>query len=113
MADAAIIPPITVEPRTRRATAPEPVANQSGKQSKDESKGRHQDRSQTQTRAFERGVEQRLALFVFVLGELDDQDRVFRGQTDEHDQPDLRVDVVLHSAQPECEERAEHRDRGA
>ena len=30
IAEAAIIPPITVEPRTRRATAPEPVANQSG-----------------------------------------------------------------------------------
>lgn len=29
MTDATIIPPMTVEPRTRRATAPEPLANQS------------------------------------------------------------------------------------
>ncbi len=31
MSKAAIIPPMTVEPSTRRATAPEPVANQSGR----------------------------------------------------------------------------------
>jgi hypothetical protein len=34
MADVAIISPITVEPSTRRATAPEPLANQSGRQPK-------------------------------------------------------------------------------
>src|SRR6266566_1247593 len=32
--EAAIIPPITVEPSTRRATAPEPLANQSGRRPK-------------------------------------------------------------------------------
>ena len=34
IADAAIIPPMTVEPRMRRATAPEPVANHNGKSPK-------------------------------------------------------------------------------
>ena len=34
MAEAAIIPPMTVEPSTRRATAPEPLANQSGERPK-------------------------------------------------------------------------------
>ena len=113
MPEAAIIPPITVEPRIRRATAPEPLANQNGRQPEDERERSHQDRAQAQSRAFERGVEQRFAFFVFVLGEFDDQNRIFRGQTDEHDQTDLRVNVVFHSAQPEREERAEHRDRRA
>ena len=35
------------------------------------------------------------ALLKFVLGELDDEDRVFRGQADEHDEPNLRVHIVF------------------
>src|SRR2546430_4111018 len=79
--------------------------------SKDERKRSHQDGSQAQARAFERGVEQRFAFFVFVLGKLNNKDRVLRSQTDEHDQTDLGVDVVLHATPPERRERAEHGDR--
>ena len=43
-----------------------------------------------------------LPLLVFVLGELDDQDGVLGGQADQHDQADLRVDIVLvDGAHPE------------
>ena len=35
------------------------------------------------------------------LGELDDQDGVLRGQADQHDQADLREDIVFHAAQQE------------
>mgnify|MGYP003693543213 CR=1 FL=1 len=35
-----------------------------------------------ETRAFECGVEERFAFFVFVLGEFDDKDRVLRRQAD-------------------------------
>jgi hypothetical protein len=41
------------------------------------------------------GVSQRLALFVFVLCELDDQNRVLGGKPDQHHQADLRVDIVF------------------
>ena len=97
----------------RRATAPEPVANHNGSIPKMKCKGSHQDRTKTQTRAFQRRVEQRFALFVFVLGEFDDEDRVLRGQSDQHDQTDLRVNIIFHPAQPKRKERAEHRDRCA
>ena len=66
-----------------------------------------------QPRAFQRRIEKRFAFFVFGLGEFDNENGVFRGETDQHDKTDLRIDIVFHSAQPEREERAEHRDRGA
>ena len=81
--------------------------------SEDKCERSHEDRSQAQTRALKRGVDEWFAFFVFVLGEFDDKDRVFSGQSDEHDETDLRVDVVLHPAQPKRRERAEHRDRRA
>src|SRR6266513_5164182 len=63
----------------------------------DERKRSHQDRAKTEARAFEGSVEERFAFLVFVLGKFDDKDRVLRGQADEHDQTDLRVNIVLHS----------------
>ena len=61
----------------------------------DEGKRGHQNRPQAQPGAFERGVRQRLSFFEFVLGELDDQNRVLRRQADEHHQPDLRVNIIF------------------
>ena len=51
-----------------------------------------------------------LAFFVFVLGELDDQDGVLGGEADQHDEADLRVDVVFKASQPERGVRAEDGD---
>jgi hypothetical protein len=31
-----------------------------------------------------------------VLGKLDDQNRILGSQADEHDQPNLRIDIALH-----------------
>ena len=65
---------------------------------------------------FERGRDRILALVTQHLGELDDQDGVLRGQPDQHDQADLREDVV-HVAlrrpprHAEAEVRAEGRER--
>ena len=53
------------------------------------------DGPQTEPSAFERRIHQRLSFFEFVLGELDDQDCVFCGQSDEHDQADLRVNIAF------------------
>ena len=110
---AASIPPMTVVPMIRRATAPDPDARPERDAAEDEGEGGHDDRPQTQARAFERGFHEWLAAFVFELGELDDQDGVLRRETDEHDEADLRVDVVLHSPRPKRGERAEDGDRRA
>src|SRR4029077_6704816 len=42
----------------------------------------------------------------------DDQDRILTSEPDEHNEPDLREDVVLHGAQPDTVDRTEqtHRD---
>ena len=60
----------------------------------DEREGRHQDRPEPQPGRFERGRHRILALLAQHLRELDDQDRVLRRQADQHDQADLREDVV-------------------
>ena len=111
MAEAAIIPPMTVEPRMRRATAPEPLANHNGIIPKINAKeviriGRRRKRAPSRV-ASSSG----LPFSYSSLGEFNNQDGVLCGQSDEHDQSDLRVDIVFHPAQPKREERAEHRDR--
>jgi len=47
-----------------------------------------------------------------LFSEFDDQDRVLTSEPDEHNEPDLREDVVLHRAEPDTVDRAEqtHRD---
>ncbi len=77
-------------------------------------------------RALERRICERLTLFIFVFGELDDQDGVLGGQTDEHDQPNLRINIVFdlnqvrrykitehHAAQPKYGERSKNSHRRA
>ena len=50
---------------------------------------------------------------VVLLGELDDQDGVLRGETHEGDDADLDIDVVLKAGQGDAEESAEDTDRQA
>ena len=54
-----------------------------------------------------------LPAHVFLACELDDQDGVLGGQSDEHDQSDLRVDVVLQATRGERQKAAKDRDRRA
>src|SRR6267154_1816383 len=110
---AASMPPMTVVPMIWRAT-------------EYECERRHQNRSQTKPGAFERRIRQRLSFLVLALGKLDDQNRVLRCQADEHDQSDLRVDIVLdldqvgrqenaqeYAAQPKDSKGSEDRHGGA
>src|SRR5579875_201458 len=91
--------------RARALRAPQRNAAQ------DEREGGHQDGPQTDAGAGERGFFDALAaLFVFALGEFDNQDRVLGGEADEHDETDLRVDVVIEVAQPEKQIGAEDGD---
>ena len=92
---AASIPPMTVIPMTRREMAPAPFASGERHAAQNEGKGSHEDRPQPEFRARQGRLYNRLPLVVFHLGELDDENRVFRRQSDEHDQPDLDIDVVL------------------
>ncbi len=48
-------------------------------------------------RPFEGRLKQRSAALVCELRELDDQDGVLRGKTDQHHKSNLRVDIVLHA----------------
>jgi len=49
----------------------------------------HQDRAQAQLRPFKSRIRERFSVLVLILGELDDQNRVLRGQADQHDQANL------------------------
>src|SRR5579863_8004575 len=61
--------------------------------SQDKGKRSHQDRPKAEPGAFQSGVGERLALFGLLLGELDNQNGVFGGEANEHDQADLRVNI--------------------
>ena len=53
----------------------------------------------------------RFAVLALQLRELHDEDRVLRREPDQHDQGDLRVDVVVEMPQQKPEEGAEDAER--
>ncbi len=76
-----------------------------------ECEGSHQNGPQTDAGADERGFLNAFAvLLVFALGKLDNQDSVLGCQSDQHDEADLGVDIVIEMSQPEKEISAEHGD---
>jgi len=81
----------------------------------DERECRHQDRPKPETGRFHRGVNDAQAFLTPALGELNDQNRVLGGKTDQHDEADLRIDVGLktaHEQRQECtEQRQRHREQ--
>ena len=93
------MPKTTAVPSACRAPAPAPSAIASGTRAQDERERRHQDRPQPEPGAVQRRLLDRLALLALELGELDDEDGVLRREPDQHDQPDLRVDVVVEAPQ--------------
>src|SRR5271163_2095000 len=66
----------------------------------DEGEGRHQDRAQSQAPGFHGSGDNIKATLAALPGELDDQDRIFRRQTYQHDQTNLGENVELHAARP-------------
>ena len=64
----------------------------------EECKGCHKDWPEPQSGSLNRGLSKRPSPFMSRLCELDDQDRVLCGKTDEHDETDLGVHVVVHRA---------------
>ncbi len=95
----------------RRAAAPAPVATHSGTQPKMNANEVIRMGRKAQLGPFERGLDHRLALLELRLRELDDEDGVLGREADEHDEPDLRVDVVVEVPRHQAEEGAEDRHR--
>ena len=99
------MPKNTAVPSDWRISAPAPVAMASGTHAEDEGEGGHQDRPQPRARRLDGGLEAVGALLLGLAGELDDQDGVLGGQADQHDEADLRQDVVVHAAQQQAADR--------
>ena len=83
------------------------------KDTENEGEGSHQDRAQSQAAGFDRGGEAIFAVAILDLfREFDNEDGVLAGEPDEHDEADLREDVILHRAQPNAADRAEQSTSG-
>ena len=107
------MPPNTAVPTEWRPAWPAPRGKHERQHAEDERQRGHQDRPEPDARRLERGIDDREPFAAQLLGELDDQDRVLRGQADEHDEADLAVHVVLQPAQALRADAAEHGERHA
>ena len=95
--DAAIMPPKTGVPTARRVIAPAPSRNDERQQAQDEGEARHHDRAKSEARGFDGRGFDILAAPALLDRESDDQDAVLGGERDQHDEPDLRIDVEARS----------------
>jgi hypothetical protein len=77
----------------------------------DESERGHQDRPQTQAARLDGRLVARLSLAVQLLGELDDEDRVFARQADQHHQANLHEDIDGLVREQHADDRAEQTQR--
>ena len=77
----------------------------------DEGERGHQDRPQPQARRLDRRGEAIAAAILELLGEFHDQDGVLGGETDQHDEADLRQDIVVLSAQHDADDRGDQAHR--
>ena len=93
------IPPTTPVPMSFWPARPRSGGDRQREDAGDEGDGRHQDRPQAQARAFQGGVQRRLALPFRAFGEFDDQDGVLGRQAHGGEKPDLEEDVVGEAAQ--------------
>ena len=105
------MPKNTAVPSDCRISAPAPVAITSGTTPRMKAKdviriGRSRVRA-----AWTAASHGACALLLRLLGEFDDQDRVLRGQPDQHDEADLRQDVDVHPAHDQARHRGEQAHR--
>ncbi len=109
----AIMPPATAVPdRVARAGAGA-GRKRERHHPEHERQRRHQNRPEADAPRFERRLDNRQAALAQLLGELDDEDGVLRGQADQHDEAHLAEHVVGQAAHPLRAERAEHGQRHA
>ena len=113
MKEAASIPPMTVYAHDLPGDGAGPAGDGQRHAAENEGEGGHKDRPEAQFGPFQGRFHQRFAFLVFHLGEFDDEDGVLGRQTDEHDQTDLGVDVVLERLEQQAGKGPGHGDRGA
>src|SRR6266568_4329451 len=77
----------------------------------DEGEARHQNGPQAKAGGFNRSLSDAFAGIFKLFGELDDENRVLAGETDQHDEADLGEDVVIHVPQPDAGDGAEQAHR--
>ena len=94
-----------------RLLAPGAARERQRQHAEDEREAGHQDRPQADARGLERRVDHARALLLLLLGELDHQDRVLRGEAHRRQQADLQEHVVLEPAQGHREHRADEAER--
>ena len=92
------MPQNTAVPSAMRISAPAPVAMYERHHAQDEGERGHQDRPQAQAgRPRPPPGTRSMPCSSQLAGELDDQDGVLGRQADQHDEADLREDVVVHA----------------
>ena len=95
--------------RTNRLTARGACAGRDHQRhnAENEREGGHQDRPQPQASSFHCGFDDLKTFLAPPAREFHNQNRVLRRKADEHYEADLRIDVDLHAAQPQCQQSAE------
>ena len=76
-------------------------------QTRDECEGSHQNRSESQLAAFNRGFLQADTFVMPLDREFDDQNGILTEQADQHDQPNLTVNIICQSHLLQEQERTE------
>src|SRR5215469_8639083 len=74
----------------------------------DKRERRHENGAQAKFGGFDRGFGDRSSLFQQLLGELDNQNRVLRRESDQHHQSDLHVNIIHQPAQRDEQQRSQY-----
>jgi len=73
----------------------------------DEGDGSHQDRTQAESGGRQRRLGRSHAFILFLANKFHDQNRIFTGEADQHDQADLSENIIIAVDQAHADERAE------
>jgi len=111
MALAAIMPAKTGVPTACRLSSAAPCATTKRIGAEDEGERRHHHRAKSHSRAEYGGLADVHALLAPVLSEFDDQNAVFGGHRDQHDEPNLGIKVDGQAKNQNSEKRPQHADR--
>ena len=93
------MPENTAMPSVRRISAPAPTASASGNTPRMNAMEVMMIGRKTQPAGFDGGIVRLRTAGGFLLGELDNQNGIFAGQSYQHDEADLHKDVDIHVGQ--------------
>ncbi len=107
------MPANTPVPSEWRLAAPAPRRDHQRRHAEDERERGHENRPEALAGRLHRRFAYAASSGPQLRGELHDQDRVLRRQTDHGDETDLEVDVARDPPEPDAEERPHHAERNA